>query len=104
MGGSVARMARIWPGDVCVRSSQRAVVRRRSVASGAPGRHVDGVPQVTRRVVGRDVEGLEVERVGLDLGALEDDEAELAEDARDLAFGLADGMQRRRAGAADRAA
>ena len=55
---------------------------------------VEGVPQVARRVVRGDVEQLEVELVGLDLRALEDDEAELAEDARDLALGLEEGMQR----------
>ena len=45
-------------------------------------------------MVGGDVEGLEVELVGLDLGALDDDEAELAEDARDLALRLADAVER----------
>ena len=45
-------------------------------------------------MVGRDVEGLEVELVALHLRALHDDEAELAEDARDLAFRLRQGVQR----------
>ena len=54
-------------------------------------------------VVG-DVERLEVELVGLDLGALDDDEPELAEDARDLALGLADRVEARRASAGGRAA
>ncbi len=45
-------------------------------------------------MVGRDVEGLEVERVALYLRALHDDESELPEDARDLALGLRQGVQR----------
>ena len=45
---------------------------------------VERVPQVARGVVGRDVEHLEVGQVVFDLGALEDDEPELAEDLGDL--------------------
>ncbi len=41
-----------------------------------------------------DVEQLEVQLVGLDLGRLVNDEAELAEDARDLALRLDQRMQR----------
>ena len=87
-------MARIWPGEVCVRSTSSwpsAVAR--AVAVGRAG-DVEGVPQVARRVVGRDVEQLEVQLVGLDLGRLEVDEAELAQDARDLALRLDQRVQR----------
>src|SRR5947207_517936 len=42
----------------------------------------------------RDVQLLEVELVGLDLGALVDHEAELPEDTRDLLLGLAQRMER----------
>ena len=45
-------------------------------------------------MVARDVEQLEVELVGLDLGRLVGDEAELAEDARDLALRLDERMKR----------
>ena len=45
-------------------------------------------------MVGRDVEGLEVELVALHLRALHDDEPELPEDARDLTLGLRQGVQR----------
>ena len=92
IGGSLARIARIWPGEVCVRSSQRGVVAGR-LRRGPRVGDVDGVPQVACGVVLRDVERLEVELVGLDLGALHDHEPELAEDARDLALGLADGVE-----------
>ena len=44
-------------------------------------------------MVRRDVERLEVERVGLDLGAIDDDEAELTQDPGDLRLGLLDGME-----------
>ena len=44
-------------------------------------------------MVGGDVEGLEVELVALDLRAVHDDEAELAEDTGDLALGLGQGME-----------
>ena len=75
------------------RSRRRALpCPRRRPASGSVD--VDGVPEVAGRMVGRDVEGLEVELVALDLRALHDDEAELAEDARDLALGLAQGVER----------
>ncbi len=62
---------------------------------------VERVPQVPRRVVGRDVEHLEVGDVVLDLGALVDDEAELGEDLGDLAGRLDDRVQ---GAAADRPA
>ena len=84
MGGGVARMTRIWPGEVCVRSTQWR--------SGAGD--IERVPQVARRVVGGNVERLEVELVGLDLGRLVGHEAELAEDARDLALRLDERMER----------
>ncbi len=45
-------------------------------------------------MVGWDVERVEVERVSLDLRAVEHDEAELAEDAGDLARRLGERMQR----------
>src|SRR4028118_826852 len=45
-------------------------------------------PGVARRVIGRDVECLEVELVGLDLRPLVRDEPELVEDSRDLSLGL----------------
>ena len=90
-------MARIWPGEVCVRSS---TYRRR--ASSCAG-DIDRVPQVARRVVGRDVEQLEVQLVGLDLGRFVGDEAELAQDARDLALRLDERVQASRAAAAGRA-
>ena len=51
-----------------------------------------------------DVQRLEVQLVGLDLGSLEDDEPELAEDARDLLLGLAQMDAATRATAAGRAA
>ena len=61
---------------------------------------VEGVPQVARRVVRRDVEHLEVRQVVLDLRALVDHEAELLEDRGDLARRLDDRME---GAAADRA-
>ena len=62
---------------------------------------VERVPQVARRVVGRDVEHLEVGEVVLDLRALVDDEPELAEDLGDLAHRLDARVER---AAADRPA
>src|SRR5918995_3941108 len=52
--------------------------------------HVQRVPQVPRRVVGRDVEHLEVADVVLDLRAFIYDEAESPEDLRDLRDRLVD--------------
>ena len=62
---------------------------------------VERVPQVACRVVGRDVEHLEVAQVVLDLRALVHDEAELAEDLRDPPDRLVHRVERP---AADRAA
>ena len=64
-------MTRIWPGDVCVRRRPPVEV------------DVERVPEVAGRVVGRDVEHLEVRDVVLDLRALVRDEPELAEDLLD---------------------
>ena len=49
---------------------------------------VQRVPQVARRMIGRDVEHLEVRAVVLDLGALVGHEPELPEDLGDLAHRL----------------
>ena len=54
---------------------------------------VQRVPQVARRVVGRDVEQLEVHEVGLDLRALVHLEAETMEDLAQLPFDGHQGMQ-----------
>ena len=54
---------------------------------------VQRVPQVARRMVGRDVEHPEVRGVALDLRPLVRHEPELAEDLRDPADRLLDGMQ-----------
>src|SRR5918997_2700021 len=61
-----------------------------AIRSGDVGR----VPQVPRRVIGRNVEQLEIELVGLHLGRLVRHEAELAEYALDLALRLDQRMQR----------
>ena len=63
-------------------------VRRAVVAVRA--RHVEGVVLLPGRVLGRDVEGVEVVPVALDLGALGDGEAEVGEDGGDLVHHLAD--------------
>ena len=68
-------------------------MRAQQVAAVSAG-DVERVPQVARRVVLGNVEQLEVELVGLDLGRLVDHEAELAEDARDLALRLDQRVQR----------
>ena len=69
---------------------------RRRVRPEEPALDVDvqRVPQVAGRVVGRDVEHLEVGDVGLDLGALVGHEAELPEDRADPADRLDDRMER----------
>ena len=72
IGGLTLCITRIWPGDVCVRRRWPVDV------------DVQRVPQVARRMVGRDVEHLEVGEVVLDLRALVHDEPELAEDLGDL--------------------
>ena len=87
------------PGEVWVRSRSRLACRR---VAGRVARRA--CPTGRARVVGRDVERLEVELVGLDLRALVDHEAELAEDARDLALRLAEGVQRAARAGAGRAA
>src|ERR1035437_987777 len=56
--------------------------------------HVQGVPQVARRMVWGDVEHLEVREVVLDLRPLVDHEAELSKDLRYGSDRLWDGMER----------
>ena len=82
-------MTRIWPGA------------RVGAQEPAVDVEVERVPQVPRRVVGRDVEHLEVGDVVLDLRALVDDEPELGEHVGDLAGGLGDRVE---GAAADRPA
>src|SRR4051812_50212747 len=60
---------------------------------------VERVPEVPRRMVGWDVQHLEVGEVVLDLGALEGHEPEATEDLGDLPDGLDDRVER---AAADR--
>ena len=86
-----SRMTRIWPG------------RRVRPEQAALDVDVERVPEVARRVVGRDVEHLEVREVVLDLGALVGHEPELAEDLRDLAHRLDARVERAAARSAGRA-
>ena len=62
--------------------------RRRSL------RHVERVVLLPRRVLGRDVQGVEVVPVALDLRPLGDGEAEVGEDRDDLVHHLADRVDR----------
>ena len=78
MGGFCFSMTRIWTGEVCVRSRQVVV-------------DVERVPGVPGRMVGREVERLEIVVVGLDLGPLGDREAHLQEDVLDLLLEEPDG-------------
>ncbi len=78
-------MARICTGEVWVRRMVPSVRRARRVAAGLG--HVQRVPQVARRVVGRDVERLEVPPLGLDLRPLEHLEAEGVEDLAEVTLG-----------------
>ncbi len=55
---------------------------------------VEGVVQVHRRMVGREIEGAEVVPLGLRLGAHRDGEAELAEDGDHLVEHTGDRMER----------
>ena len=77
-------MVRICTGEVWVRSS-----------SGVPScsaSQIEGVVHLPRRMLGRDVERVEVVQVVLDVRALGDGEAHVAEDRDDLLDGLADRM------------
>ncbi len=56
-------------------------------------RQIEGVVLLARRVLGRDVEGGEVVKVVLDVGADSDAKAHLTEDGDDFLDGLADRMQ-----------
>ena len=67
-------MARTWAGEVWVRRIVPSAAGRGPPRRAGLG-DVEGVPQVAGRVVGRDVQELEVELLGLHLGALEDLEA-----------------------------
>src|SRR5205807_1916505 len=57
-------------------------------------REVERVLHVARGMVARDVQRLEVEVVGLDLGPLADREAEAGEDRDDLVVDAREGMER----------
>ena len=81
-GGLPASMVRICTGLVWVRSS-----------SGRPsplGLQVEGVEHLPGRMLGRDVERLEIVPVVLDVRAFGHGEAHVGEDRDDLLGGLAD--------------
>ena len=72
----------------------RPDLHRRGVgAQHVPAVDEEGVLHVARRVIGRDVERLEVVPLGLDLGTFLDREAEPGEEADDVALDLRDRVQ-----------
>ena len=78
---TAASRARIWTGDVWVRS-------RTPFPSGGGGSRKNVVLHVPRRVLGREVEGREVVPVVLDLGPALHGEAEAREGRLDVGEGL----------------
>ena len=89
IGGFRFSMTRIWTG--------RGVRPEEQVVGD-----VERVPVVPGRMMGREVEGLEVVVVGLDLGPVLDGEAHPGEDRLDLLLEEDDRMGRARVGAASR--
>ena len=87
IGGFWLSMVRICTGLVCVRSTLTRCCRRLAGCL-----HVEGVVLLPRGMLGRDVELGEVVVVGLDVRALGDGKAHVAEDLGHLVEHLADGM------------
>ncbi len=87
-GGAV----RLHVADLHRRGVRAQHVGRAVVALGAV--HVEGVVLLPGGVLGRDVEGVEIVPVGLDLRALGHGEAHVGEDRDDLLGHLADRVQR----------
>ena len=84
-GGCCFSITRIWTEEVWVRSREPRVVSRRRPGRGrSGGGQVERVLRVAGRVVGGGVQRVETMVFVLDLGAVGDDEADLAEAADDV--------------------
>ncbi len=89
----VERLHRAHLDRAGVGAQDRAVGGRLQRPITRPLGDVDRVPQVARRMVGRDVQRLEVHRVGLDLRPLEHLEAEAVQDLAQIALDRHRGME-----------
>ena len=84
IGGGCFSMTRIWTEEVWVRRSRR---------SDSSVLEVKCVLRIARRMIGRRVQRVEAMILVLDLGAVRDDEADLAEDADDVFGHLGERVQ-----------